>query len=147
MNGGVCYQPDKCSCLYGWHGNSCEKGKVPQKNSHLSAIRTTLEPPPPFPHLEHGGVPFLPLSPHPTLENGRDKIVIAIRSPVRELRLFHYTKVKRAIVFINCFCFLLLQRDVFQPVGMAARALDVTRVRVLVDSLVITVSMVGVSIK
>ena len=77
----------------------------------------------------------------------RGKILIATRSPVRGLRLSHYTKVKRVIVFINCFCFLRLQRDVFQPVGMAARALDVTRVRVLVDTLVITVSMVGVSIK
>ena len=28
LNGGVCYEPDKCSCNYGWHGKSCEKGKV-----------------------------------------------------------------------------------------------------------------------
>ena len=28
LNGGHCYKPDKCSCNYGWHGKSCEKGKV-----------------------------------------------------------------------------------------------------------------------
>ena len=42
---------------------------------------------------------------------------------------------------------LLLQRGVFQTVGMAARVYVVTRVCVLVDTLVITVSMVLVSIK
>lgn len=28
MNGGVCYKPEKCTCLYGWHGKRCEKGKT-----------------------------------------------------------------------------------------------------------------------
>lgn len=57
------------------------------------------------------------------------------------------TSLTNAHVFTAGMEIVARKRDVFQPVGMAARALDVTRVRVLVDTLVITVSMVGVSIK
>jgi len=54
------------------------------------------------------------------------------------------TSLTNALVFTAGMEIAARKRDVFQPVGMGARALDVTRVRVLVDSLVITVSMVGV---
>ena len=46
LNGGVCYEPDKCSCNYGWHGKSCEKGKVGISSFGMSFIfRTYVQEP------------------------------------------------------------------------------------------------------